>query len=71
MLHTVSESIKELRALSQLTVADSDIDTEQLLIDYTACTNIEVTYLTITHLPFGQTHGFAIGSQFRVRVFLV
>ena len=51
-------------------ITASTVNLYQVLIYNTTCTNIEVTYLRVTHLALGQTHIFAIGTQLSVRIFL-
>ena len=50
-------------------VAAGTVDLDQVLINHTAGTDIEVSYLGVTHLSIGQTHVFAAGLQLRVGIF--
>jgi len=43
--------------------ADGFVDEGQLLINHTACADVQMSHLGITHLAFGQTHILARGAQ--------
>ena len=65
---SIREGRDNLFVLQDRVVGTSLVNLYQVLVNDAAGTDIEVTYLRVTHLTVGQTHIFATGLQLRVRI---
>ena len=58
----IAYRLKEDRVLCKAAIPDGDIDPFQFLVNDAACSQIEMTYFAIAHLPFRQSHCLATGN---------
>ena len=63
-------SSNQLRILRNRAISNGAVDFEKVLIYHAAATNIEVTYLTVTHLTSWKTYVLAACLKLRVRIYL-
>ena len=64
----ITVSLLDSLILKDRIVSTSTVDLHQVLVNDTSCTDIEVTYLRITHLTIRQTDIFARSLKSRVRI---
>ena len=73
-VHAVSlrilESCHNLGILQNRVVGASAVNLHEVLVNHTTCSDIEVTYLRVTHLTVGQTYVLAISAEERVGILL-
>ena len=63
-------SSNQLRILRNRAVSNSAVNLEKVLIYHAAATDIEVTYLAVTHLTCRKTYILAACLKLRVRIYL-
>ena len=68
VLFGIFVSSHHLRILHDGAIGASTVNLHQVLINDASGTDVQVTYLRVTHLSVGQTHVLARSQQFRVRI---
>ena len=58
-----------LLVLQELVVAACHVDLHEVLVDDPSCTQVEVSYFGVPHLPFRKPDGLSAGLQVAERVF--
>src|SRR5574344_140614 len=65
-LFRIRESRNDLRIFHDRTILASTVNLDEVLINYTTCTDIEVTNLRVTHLSVWKTYILTASLQLRV-----
>ena len=59
----IGKRVDHLGILHDGTILNALVNLDQILIDHTSATNVQVANLAVTHLSIGQTHVFATGLE--------
>ena len=68
ILFGVAISSYDFLILHDAVIGTCAVDLHEVLVYHTAGTDVEVTYLRVTHLSVGQTYVLTAGLQLRVRI---